>query len=50
MCEHCWHDHLVLFTDPIKVQQYCCHCGDKRILQTLFNKVDDRKHGPYANG
>lgn len=48
--DHCWHDTgVLLLSDPPKVVERCCHCGETRHKdQTLY--MDGKVHGPYLRG
>ena len=46
---HCWHSTgQVLTSLPPKFPQVCCHCDEKRILDTIV--FVDTGHGPYLPG
>jgi hypothetical protein len=47
-CRHCWHGTgVMLASNPPKVEEICCWCGEKRYL---FSRVLvlDGKHGEFA--
>lgn len=45
-CNHCFHDEMMLLTNPPKMQRYCCWCGEK----SIWEKEMGGKHGPYFSG